>query len=169
MATKDVCSKFWTKKLFDENIFSVKLYGGFKSSDPIYNKKVEDAEAEYSRECGMYDEKQLECIALNDKLNGLLGMQGASALSPLAWRRNQLDVSNSLARDKKVFEDKGCVKLIEQYRQQELKDVASKFSALDKARIEEESKYVRNQRVFFGGMVLLGGIVIIRMFSKKKG
>jgi hypothetical protein len=49
-----------------------------------------------------------------------------------------------------------------------LGDVASKFSALDKARIEEESKYVRNQRIFFGALILLGGVVMITMFGKNK-
>jgi len=168
MATKKDCSTFWEKKLFKENIFSTKLYGGVKINDPVYNKKVEDAEAEYSRECGMYDEKQLECIQINARLDGLLQMQGASALSPLAWRSNELDASNSIAETRKDFNNKNCTKLIEQYRQQELGDVTSKFSSLDKARIEEESKYVRNQRVFFGGLVLLGGVVMITMFGKKK-
>ena len=73
-----------------------------------------------------------------------------------------------IGKKRKEFNDNDCTKIIEQYRQQELGDVASKFSALDKARIEEESKYVRNQRIFFGGLVLLGGVVIITMFGKKK-
>ena len=58
-----------------------------------------------------------------------------------------------MIEQKKEFNDNDCTKVIEQYRQQELGDVANKFSTLDKARIEEESKYVRNQRIFFGALI----------------
>ena len=69
---------------------------------------------------------------------------------------------------KKKFADKGCLQKIEKYRQAELGKVAEKFSSLDKSRIQAESIYERNQRIFFGGLVLIGGIVILTMFSKNK-
>jgi hypothetical protein len=69
---------------------------------------------------------------------------------------------------RKLYENKGCVKVIEQYRQSELAKVTKKFSGLDKARIEEESKYQTKQRIFFGGLVLIAGVVIITMFGKRK-
>ena len=68
----------------------------------------------------------------------------------------------------KEFNDNNCTQLIEKYRQSELGHVVGKFSTLDKARIEAESIHERNQRIFFGALVLLGGVVIITMFSKKK-
>jgi hypothetical protein len=168
MATKKECSTFWEKKLLNEGILSLPSPYRDKIKDPITLKKMTDAEAEYSRECGMYDPKQIECIQINTRLENLLSNQGASALSLYGDARNLYESSGAIAETRKDFNNKNCTKIIEQYRQQELGDVASKFSALDKARIEEESKYVRNQRVFFGGLVLLGGIVIISMFSKKK-
>jgi hypothetical protein len=166
--TKKDCSTFWEKKLMNEGIISLTLEYRDKIKDPIALKKITDAEVEYSRECGMYDPKQLECIQINTRLESLLANQGASALSYFNNKRDLYDTGGAIAETRKDFNNKNCTKLIEQYRQQELGDVASKFSALDKARIEEESKYVRNQRVFFGGLVLIGGIVIITMFSKKK-
>ena len=74
----------------------------------------------------------------------------------------------TLDKARKLYEDKGCVKIIEQYRQAELGKVVEQFSGLDKSRIEAESIYERNQRIFFGALVLIGGIVVITMFSKKK-
>ena len=163
MATKKECSKFWENKLLNELVVR-----GVATNDPKTQKKLAEAEAEYSRDCGMYDPKQLECIEINTRLENLLSNQGASALSLYGDARNLYESSGAIAETRKDFNNKNCTKIIEQYRQQELGDVASKFTALDKARIEEESKYVRNQRVFFGGLILLGGVIIITMFSKKK-
>ena len=141
---------------------------GVKTNDKQTQLKLAEAEAEYSQKCGMYDEKESKCININSQLQALIQLQGASALSPFESSSNQYNSSSAIARYRKEFNDNDCTKVIEQYRQQELGNVASKFSALDKARIEEESKYVRNQRVFFGGLVLIGGVVIITMFSKNK-
>jgi len=168
MATKDECSKFWGNKLINEGIMSIPSPYREKINDPIALKKMLEAESEYSQKCGKYDDKQLKCITINSQLQSVIQLQGASALSYFDNKKDQYDRTEAIARIRKEFNDNDCTKVIEQYRQQELGDVASKFSGLDKARIEEESKYVRNQRIFFGGLVLLSGIVIIFMFSKKK-
>jgi len=120
----------------------------------------------YDKECSMYDEKEVECVRINSRLQSLIQYAGAKSLSPFDSER--IDYTKSITSIRKEFDDKNCTQLIEKYRQSELGNVASKFSGLDKARIEEESKYVRNQRIFFGGLVLLGGVVIITMFGKKK-
>jgi hypothetical protein len=156
MATKKECADFWGNKLMFQNIVR-----------GVANQKGL-AEAEYSQKCGMYDEKELKCIGLNSQLQGLIQLKGASALSIFDSSSSQYDTSSAVARYRKEFNDNNCTQLIEKYRQSQLGDVVSKFSALDKARIESESIYERNQRIFFGGLVLIGGIVIITMFSKKK-
>jgi hypothetical protein len=158
MATKKECADFWRNKSLIQNIVR-----GVANS-----KELAEAEAEYSQKCGMYDEKELKCINLNSQLQGLIQLQGASALSPFESSSNQYNSSSAIARYRKEFNDNNCTQIIEQYRQSELGDVVGKFSALDKARIEAESIYERNKRIFFGGLVLIGGIVIITMFSKKK-
>jgi Skp family chaperone for outer membrane proteins len=158
MATKKECADFWGNKLLLENIFR-----------GVPNQKgLAEAEAEYSQKCGKYDDKQLKCINLNSQLETLIQLQGASASSYDEVKSNQYERTEAIAKYKKEFNDNDCTKIIEQYRQQELGDVANKFSFLDKARIEEESKYVRNQRIFFGALILLGGVVMITMFGKRK-
>lgn len=168
MATKDECSKFWGNKLINEGFISLPSTLRDKITDPILLKKMKDADAEFSRECGKYNEKQLKCIAINSDLQSTIQLQGASTLSYNDIDRNANDRTEAIARKRKEFNDNDCTKVIEQYRQQELGDVANKFSTLDKSRIEQESKYVRNQRVFFGALILLGGVVIITMFGKRK-
>jgi len=113
-------------------------------------------------------EKQLKCIGINSALQDVNLYQEGSFETYFDENGKGYLRTEALAKLKKDFNDNDCIKVIEQYRQQELGDVASKFSGLDKARIEEESKYVRNQRIFFGGLVLLGGVVIITMFGKNK-
>jgi hypothetical protein len=168
MATKDECSKFWGNKLMNEGFISLPPELRDKIKDPVVLKKMADADVEYSQKCGKYDDKQLKCISINSKLQSLIQLQGASASSYFDNKRNQYESTEAIDRTRKEFNDNDCTKVIEQYRQQELGEVANKFSGLDKARIEEESKYVRNQRVFFGALILLGGVVMITMFGKNK-
>jgi hypothetical protein len=168
MATKDECSKFWGNKLMNEGFISLPPELRDKLKDPVLLKKMADADAEYSQKCGKYDDKQLKCISINSQLQSAIQLQGASASSYYDNKREQYDRTEAIDRIRKEFNDNDCTKVIEQYRQQELGDVANKFSGLDKARIEEESKYVRNQRIFFGALILLGGVVMITMFGKNK-
>jgi hypothetical protein len=114
------------------------------------------------------NQKQLKCIGINSALQDVNLYEEGSFETYFDENGKGYLRAEALVKLKKDFKDNDCTKVIEQYRQQELGNVVSKFSALDKARIEEESKYVRNQRVFFGGLVLIGGVFIITMFSKKK-
>ena len=163
METKDFCSKFWGNKLMYEAVVR-----GVKTNDKQTQLKLAEAEAEYSQKCGMYDEKDLKCLNINSQLQQQIQLKGASALSPFESSTKQYDSTSAIARLRKEFNDNNCTQLIEKYRQSELGNVVGKFSTLDKARIEAESIHERNQRIFFGALVLLGGVVIITMFSKKK-
>ena len=158
MATKKECADFWGNKLMFQNIVR-----------GVANQKgLAEAEAEYSQKCGMYDEKESKCININSQLQQQIQLKGASALSPFESSTKQYDSTSAIARLRKEFNDNNCTQLIEKYRQSELGNVVGKFSTLDKARIEAESIHERNQSIFFGALVLLGGVVIITMFSKKK-
>jgi hypothetical protein len=141
MATKEQCSKF------------------------TYEERIKP---DYKDKCGMYDAKELNCIDINSRLQAQKSLLGASALSYFENKSDSYKSSSAMARIQKEYDDNNCTKLIEQYRQGELGGVIDKFSGLDKARIEADSIYQRNQRVFFGGLVLVAGVVIFTMFSKKK-
>jgi hypothetical protein len=109
---------------------------------------------------------QQECIELNKRLETLTSLYGNQGLS--YFDSDKTLKKNTLDEAKKRFNEKGCVQIIEQYRQAELGKVIGQFSELDKSRIEAESVYERNQRVFFGGLVLVAGIVMITMIGKNK-
>ena len=113
------------------------------------------------------NEKHLKCITINSDLQKVTLFEFPNETY---WDEKGKGYNREVAlfKLKKDYNDNDCTKVIEQYRQQELSKVANKFSVLDKLRIEEESKYVRNQRVFFGALILLGGVVMITMFGKNK-
>jgi len=112
------------------------------------------------------DQKTQNCITINQQLQSVIQIAGAKALSPYESERG--NYAEPIARYRKQFADNNCAQLIERYRQAELGTVIDKFTGLDKVRIESESIYERNQRVFFGGLILISGIVIITMFGKNK-
>jgi hypothetical protein len=60
--------------------------------------------------------------------------------------------------------DNKCADVLSGRFTQNIGAVYDTFSALDKKRIEEESKYQRNKKVFIGGMVLLTvlGLIIVK-------
>ena len=57
-----------------------------------------------------------------------------------------------------------CDEILKTYLTETIGGVYDTYSALDKQRIETESKYERNKKIFIGGMVFLTviGIFIIR-------
>ena len=148
MATKKECADFFNISILSPD-FGTKEYRD-----------------KYNKECSIYDEKELECVRLNSSLQSLIQYAGAKSLSPFDAER--IDYTKSIASLRKQFDDKNCTQLIERYRQSELGIVIDKFSGLDKTRIEAESIYERNQRIFFGGLILISGIAIITMFGKNK-
>ena len=152
---------FWADKLLREGVLR-----GLSINDKVAQKKIDDAEIEYSQKCGAYDEKELNCIRINSQLQSAIQFKGAKALSP--FDTELANNEKSIALYRKQFDDNNCAQVIEQYRQKELGTVIDKFSDLDKKRIESESIYERNQRVFFGALILISGIVIITMFGKNK-
>ena len=148
MATEQQCSVFWLNKMDKNGNFPV-----------LTNIKPRQAELEYEQECGKYDKDLLYCISSDAQIQG--------NILKLA-NQSENDLSSVIKNQKKTFANKGCVQILEKYRQTELGKVVDKFSGLDKARIEFDSIYQRNQRVFFGGLILVAGVVIFTMFSKKK-
>lgn len=155
MATQQECSQFWAKKLLEEGVFK-----------GLSDTKSKQAELEFNQKCGMYDPKVLDCIYLKSDLDVKTSLYGNQSL--MYFESGKTFQKESLDQARKLYEDKGCVKIIEQYRQSELGKVAEQFSGLDKARIEEQSKYQTKQRIFFGGLVLIAGLVVITMFGKNK-
>jgi len=164
MATELECAYFWFEKSKD-GIYPI----GFKFSNgfaPKPTEKSNQANLEYKQKCGMYDKELLECIVIDSTLKGQIYKSASDSLMYYESTKDK-NLPIEIANTKKKFADKGCLQKIEKYRQSELGKVVDKYSNLDKERIQAESIYERNQRIFFGGLVLIGGIVIITMFSKK--
>jgi hypothetical protein len=66
------------------------------------------------------------------------------------------------------YKDLNCDAKISQYRGGVVMSISDVFQQMDKERIEEETKYKFRQKLFFGGIVIFGALLIVTTFSKKK-
>lgn len=73
-----------------------------------------------------------------------------------------------LAEYKKKFEASKCAEIIGQLRTEAISGIYDVYSEMDKERIETESKYRAKQKIFFGGVIFMGAVLIVTMFGKKK-
>lgn len=72
----------------------------------------------------------------------------------------QLD-SKILQDETKKFNDLGCSAKINEQKSGALQEKIQEYSALDKERIEAESKYEARKKIFIGGSVILIGLALI--------
>jgi hypothetical protein len=68
----------------------------------------------------------------------------------------------------KEFDDSKCGEKVGGFRAGVVRSISETFQALDKARIEEESKYRAKQKIFFGAIILIGAVLMITMFGKRE-
>jgi hypothetical protein len=63
------------------------------------------------------------------------------------------------------MDNKNCKEILAENIQDTVEDIYDIYTGLDKNRIESESKYQRNQKIFFGGMFFL---LVVGVFLIKK-
>ena len=64
-----------------------------------------------------------------------------------------------------IMNNSKCEDILKQYQNSAFDEVYGTYSDIDKKRIETESKYQRNKKIFIGGMVLL--VVLGIVLTKK--
>ncbi len=80
----------------------------------------------------------------------------------------QADVLKSrLEEELKKYKDLNCDAKINQFRGGVVMSIAEVYQQLDKERIQAETEYQFKQRLFFGGLVVFGALLMITMFGKK--
>jgi hypothetical protein len=78
------------------------------------------------------------------------------------------NLRTALDSAKKDFIKYGCEAQVEASRQEVVAGISKEYSAYDKARIQAESIYERNKRVFFGAVVLVGALALIMTITNSK-
>lgn len=120
--------------------------------------------------CGK-DLEAENCINLDSQIQSLINTiseQNKLAIYDPRLNSSVQSLKKKLAELKLDYETKGCLKKVAQVKSESTQEVVKKFTNLDEARINEETKYQTQQRVFFGGLVLVAGLMIITMFNGKK-
>lgn len=171
------------------NILLMNPYETFKSYFDKNQKQLDDLNEKYkTNNCASdTDTKALnrkKCLQINKNIdeytNTIAGYMKAS-LNPMQYVKKETNAGeydvNSMIADKlrealdvqkKDFITYGCQAEVEASRQEVVAGIGAEYSAYDKIRIQAESIYERNKRVFFGAVVLIGALALIMTFTSSK-
>lgn len=69
---------------------------------------------------------------------------------------------------KKQYSDLNCDATLNKYKSTVVDAVINQYNQLDVTRIEADSKYKTQQKIFFGALILLGGLTMIITLGKNK-
>lgn len=143
-----------------------------KKDNKVTPFKLQQLQDDYDASKKKYDESPCgkdpetdACIALQAQIT--------SMQSTIQYFRSVRDDETANLRTKKLedmvkkFNDSKCGGKVGAYRAGVVRSISESFQALDKTRIEEQSKYQAKQKIFFGAIVLVGAVLIITMFGKK--
>ena len=72
-----------------------------------------------------------------------------------------------LLEETKKYNDLGCNAKVQESRNVVVKEKLNKYNALDKQRIEAESKFQANKKIFIGGSFILVAIAVILVIRTK--
>lgn len=115
--------------------------------------------------CGKDPERDA-CIALQSEISSM-----RSTISYFySIRDNETAQQRTAQLDGllKKFDDSKCGAKIGEFRADVVSSITDVYSAMDKQRIEEQSKYQAKQKIFFGVLVFCGAILMVTMFGKKQ-
>jgi hypothetical protein len=106
----------------------------------------------------------MDCKSLSIQIENLVAKIATNEFIAVANRGLQptIDADKQLLNNlKAMFNNYGCTAILETERQKDLAQVKEKYADIDENRINTESTYERNKRIFFAGMILLTALGII--------
>jgi len=105
------------------------------------------------------------CKDLNVKiLNKVDVLSSNAGYSPSYINNAQVDLSTF----KQSFAKNNCDKVLIEAKLKNVDNLVSKYSEIDKIRIESESIKQRNYRLILGAIILVSGLLIVATISKNE-
>ena len=164
------------------NVLLMNPYETYKSYFDKNQKQLDDLKNKYKADNCTSDKdtksyNRQKCLTLNSSINLYINQiasdskQSLNSTTDNVFNINSLTASKlkeALNKAKLDFINYNCVAEVEASRQEVVGSIASEFSTYDKKRIEAESIYERNKRVFIGGVILIFGLGLIMTFKKSK-
>ena len=164
------------------NVLLINPYETYKSYFDKNQKQLDDLKNKYKADNCTSDKdtksyNRQKCLTLNSSINLYINQiasdskQSLNSTTDNVFNINSLTASKlkeALNKAKLDFINYNCVAEVEASRQEVVGSIASEFSTYDKKRIEAESIYERNKRVFIGGVILIFGLGLIITFKKSK-
>lgn len=102
-----------------------------------------------------------ECEKLNKDILNKQDKAISGLVPKLDYIRNEISVL------KADFNKKNCDKVLIEAKLKNVTNVVSKYSEMDKIRIETESFKQRNNRLILGALILISGFLIVATISKE--
>jgi hypothetical protein len=164
------------------NVLLMNPYETYKSYFDKNQKQLDDLKNKYNADNCASDKdtksyNRQKCLTLNSSINLYINQIASDSKQSLNSTTDNLFNINSLTASKLKealnkakldFINYNCVAEVEASRQEVVGSIASEFSTYDKERIEADSIYERNKRVFIGGVILIFGLGLIMTFKKSK-
>ena len=152
------------KKLIYDNKLKNNLFGlkQLEYSLNILEKEYQESDCKKNEDIN-------ECLSIDNEINILTNQIALLTKKVLIDQREKpyLDIKiNELNNLKTKSISLNCVSAIEKQRQQVVSSVISKYSEIDKTRIEEETKKEVKIRTIFAGVIIVVALGMIIKFSK---
>jgi len=164
------------------NVLILNPYETYKSYFDKNQKQFDDLKNKFKADNCASDKdtkgyNRQKCLTLNTSINLYINQiasdykQSLNTSNDGGFNMNTFTADNlkeALSKAKADFINYNCVAEVEASRQEVVGAIASEYGSYDKQRIEAESIYERNKRVFIGGVVLIFGLALIMTFKKSK-
>lgn len=162
----DASIKLWEDAIKSVNNNTLASVSEKNKTIAEFNKNIE--EAKQQKAICSKDPINHKCSELKARIDGLISLVATNEI--LALKDNRINsylnsIKKELADAKLEFETNGCEAKLLDVKFQDTKNVIAEYSALDQARIDAETTYQKNKKIFLGVMVLLVGLFVI--ISKK--
>jgi hypothetical protein len=155
---------------FKERIDSLKFIVGNTSKTSITPNQLKQMEIDYQNQKKLYESSECmnnfeknKCEYLYKRITSWQGIKNINNF----FDNDKISTEVELDKLNEEYKKLNCDVIFSQSRTKYVSSAINVFNTLDKKRIESDSIYERNKRIFFGGIVLILGIFLIMDFKKK--
>jgi len=164
------------------NVLLLNPYETYKSYFDKNQKQLNDLKNKFKADNCAIDKdtkgyNRQKCLSINKSIDLYISQIASDSKQSLnnrddgAFNMNTFTaekLKEALSKAKEDFKKYNCISEVEASRQEVVGNIFSEYSSYDKKRIEAESIYERNKRIFFGGVVLIFGLTLIMTLTKSK-
>jgi hypothetical protein len=164
---------FYTLNQFKKSIDYHKLNFGNPAKSSVTQNELAKMEKDYDAQLKIYNSSScIDDVDRNKCLDLRTDISSLQTMIPYYYsQRNEKSAEEMKVRLEnklKEYKSLNCDSKVGDFRAEAVSSISDFYKEMDKKRIEAESKYQAKIKIFFGAIVLVGAVVVIKMFGKKK-